>query len=161
MSHTAACRRDAASDERDVRAVADRARDMMVTFDQQLAEASRRSFAARASAGDARAVADAFWVAADLAEERGFGAWARDLRGNARRAQVVAWAARVLPDARIGHRNVITLVRGSFGSSLRDEFRDFLIPRPLRGSPNAETEVSVDRRGRVRIVRDLPGGRRR
>ena len=94
-------------------------------------------------------VAEAYLVAADAAEEGGFGVWAYDLRGEGRRRQVAAWASQ---------RFRKTITGGDVGMVRVDGERNRFIVY-VSGWPNYESyQVAVDRRGRVRVVRRHGGG---
>lgn len=104
--------------------------------------------------GSAQALANTYLVAADAAEESDFTAWARDLRGDARRALLVGWARRKWPRDDIHLQNIIRLTapRGR-------EITQFTIRRshsPLYAGRWASTwvDVAMDRRGRVRILQE-------
>ena len=97
-------------------------------------------------------VAQAYLVAADAAEETGFTAWARDLRGLARKLVVFDWARRKWPwgsgqNASIRLGDIMALLPRQKDVEIT-RFHVFTPTNRLNG-----IEVAVDRRGRVRVVR--------
>ena len=95
---------------------------------------------------------EAFLVAADASEERGSASFARWLRTQARRMEVIVWAREALASD-IDGSNVIPS-----DDSGRGEVRQFEISYPMGQVPSflprtARVRVSIDRRGRVRILR--------
>ena len=100
--------------------------------------------------GDFKGAHDSFLVGADASEELATPDYARWLRGQARRMLVTAWARRKL-DATLGPMDVEP------DEPPRGEIRQFVISKTMGRVPGmpgrfARVRVSIDRRGRVRIM---------